>query len=153
MQFVLDHNVDIILLNETMLINTKKFYLPKFFSYFTNIPHNLRHVPFGGTAVFINRRLIHRQIKINNLSNTNTSVHIRRGNSEIHFATVYKSPNTTLQTADFDALLNTPVYTFIVGGLNCKYFLWNTHFMKASGRILAKFFEDHLDTIVSASIS
>lgn len=59
-----------------MLINSKDFKLPNFFSYFTNKPRIPGHTPSRDTAVLINKRFIHHQVLIKILLITNTSVYI-----------------------------------------------------------------------------
>jgi hypothetical protein len=153
LQFVQQHNVDILLLNETHLQNGRNFLLPNFHSYYTNTPRVIGHAPSAGTAILVNRRIIHHQVKIHTSSITNTSIHIRLGNSEMRLVAVYKSPRTLLQTSDLDALLSPNIDTIIAGDLNSKNTSWNSHVTNTSGRTLQSYLDLRLDTSVAAPTS
>jgi len=153
LQFVQEHSIDVLLLNETHLSNNRGFKLPNFISYYTNTPRNGIHSPSAGTAILINRRLIHHRKIIPTTSITNTTVHINLGNSELRLVAVYKSPNTTLLTADLDTLLNTTTDTIIAGDLNSKHGSWNSLVSNSSGRILNNYLDNRQDTTVAAPTS
>lgn len=136
LNFVQEHNICILLLNETHLTNNRHFKLPKFFSYYTNTPRIVGYSPSAGTTILINIHLIHYYINILITSLTNTVVHVNLGNSELRLVAVYKSPNTPFLTSDFDALFNSTTDTIIVGELNSKHCTWNNQITNSSEHIL-----------------
>jgi len=148
--FVLEHKIDILLLNETHLTNSIKLNLPNFYSYYTNKSQTKGHPPSGGTAILINRRIIHHPVKIKTSSMTNTSVHIHLGNEELRLVAVYKNPNTSLQTTDLDALLDTSHKTIIAGDLNAKHLSWNSRINNSSGNKLSRYLDDKLNITVAS---
>lgn len=126
LQFIQEHQIDIIFLNETRLFNGHGFKLPNFHSCYTNTSRIAGHSPSSGTATLANIPLIHHQVQISTDSLTNTSIHIDLGNSEMKLSSVYKSPNIPLLTSDLDSLLNSNSDTIIAGDLNTKYSAWNS---------------------------
>jgi len=83
----------------------------------------------------------------------NTSVHIHLGNQELRLVAVYKSPSTSLQTTDLDALLNTTFNTIIAGDLNAKHLSWNSRVNNPTGHKLSHYLDDKLEITVAFSTS
>lgn len=150
LQFVQEHNIDVLLLNETHLSNTHQFKLPNYFSYYTNKPQVRNKPPAGGTAILINRRLVHHRINVTTNSITNTTIHINTGKSELRLSAVYKSPNTILQTNGIDALLDTQANAIIAGDLNAKHHAWHSRTINEAGRLLSDHLDMRNDTTVAA---
>ena len=150
LQFVQQHKVDILLLNETHLSNGQTFKLPNFHTYCTNTSRATGQSPLAGTAILVNRRIIHHHVKIPTSSITNTTIHIRLGNSEMRLVAVYKSPHISLQTSDLDSLLSSSSDTIIAGDLNSKNTSWNSLVTNPSGRTLQRYLDQRLDTTVAA---
>lgn len=152
LQFVQEHKIDILLLNETHLSNRNYFKLPNFFSYYSNSPQWGNKHPAGGTAILIHRRIVHHRINITTNSINNTTIHINIGNSELRLSAVYKSPKTKIQTIDIDELLNTQANTIIAGDLNAKHHSWNSRIINKAGR-LSDYLDTRNDTTVAAPTS
>jgi Endonuclease/Exonuclease/phosphatase family len=145
--------VDIILLNETHLPNHRTFNLPNFHSYCSNKPQINNQPPAGGTAILVNRNLIHHHTVISTNSIMNTVVHIHTGNSELRLVAAYKSPKTILQTADIDTLLDTPANTIIAGDLNAKHPAWHSRVENSAGKSLFRYANHRTDIAIAAPSS
>lgn len=152
LQFVNEHKIDILLLNETHL-NNSSFKLPNFHAYFTNNHTGARGLTHGGTAVLVHRRFIHHSIKIATSSITNTTVLLQLGNSELRLVAVYKRPKSHLLTTDLDSLLNTDANTIIAGDLNSKHSFWHSRRNNTAGRILSRYIDSRPDLLISAPTS
>jgi len=153
LELVQRKNIDIILLNETHLNNSQQFKLPNYHSYITNRLQRLGNRPWGGTAILINRKIVHHQIKITTSSLENTSIQIQIGNKELRLSAVYKRPDTPLLTSDLDSLLNTSHYVVIAGDLNAKHQFWNSRRHNTAGSTLAKFSDKRRDITIAAPTS
>ena len=153
LELVQRKNIDIILLNETHLNNSQQFKLPNFHSYITNRPQRLGHPAWGGTAILINRKIVHHQIKITTSSIENTSIQIQVGNKELRLSAVYKKPDTLLLTSDLESLLDTSHYVAIAGDLNAKHQSWNSRRQNTAGNTLANFADKRRDITIAAPTS
>jgi len=86
--------VDIILLHETHLSSNRQFNLPNFLSYSNNKPLVNGHPAEGETAVLVNKKFIHHNIKIITTSINNTAIVIKTNDVELTFVSEYKCPGT-----------------------------------------------------------
>lgn len=126
LHFIQEHNIDILLLNETHLSHNTSFKLPNYHSYYTNKKKIPGRPASGGTAILVNKRLIRHSISIQTISVTNTTIHIQLGNSELRLTAIYKRPNDILHTTDLDTLFNSDYPTIVAGDLNCKHRSWHS---------------------------
>ncbi|KAL5241013.1 hypothetical protein ACI65C_008423 [Semiaphis heraclei] len=133
--------------------NSQQFKLPNYHSYITNRPRRLGHPAWGGTAILINRKIVHHQIKITTSSIENTSIQIQIGDKELRLSAVYKKPDSPLLTSDLDSLLNTSHYVVIAGDLNAKHESWNSRRQNTAGNTLAKFLDKRRDLTIAAPTS
>lgn len=127
------------------------FKLYNFHFYYINTPRIMGKYPSSGTAILVNRRLIHHHVYISKTSLTNISIHIHLGNSEIRLVSTYKIPNILLQTSDLDDHLT--IYTIIAGDLNAKNPSWNSRVFNTSGCILQRYLDQRLATSVAVPYS
>ncbi|KAL5240427.1 hypothetical protein ACI65C_007837 [Semiaphis heraclei] len=119
----------------------------------TTTGSNNRHPAWGGTAILINRKIVHHQIKITTSSIENTSIQIQIGDKELRLSAVYKKPDTPLLTSDLDSLLNTSHYVVIAGELNAKHESWNSRRQNTAGNTLVKFLDKRRDLTIAAPTS
>ena len=57
--------IDIILLNETRLTPTTRLHIPNYLTYRNDLPLVRGSPAHGGTAVLIQRRIVHQQVTLN----------------------------------------------------------------------------------------
>lgn len=153
LNLVQEKKVDIILLNETHLSTNKNFKLPNFSTYTTNKIMVNGRPPAGGTAILVNRKFSHIQVKIHTNSITNTTIQMRLGQYDIRIISVYKSPSTPLQTKDIENLLDSQQNVIIAGDLNAKHRSWNSLKNNLAGKTLNKYLNTRTDTTVAAQTS
>lgn len=148
-----EKQIDIILLNETHLTNKEKLSIPNYFSYNTNRAQINNRLPGGGTAIIINRKIIHHQVQINTSSIENTYIRIQIGNTTTRLSSVYKKPTELLQINDIRLLLDTPGNTIIAGDLNAKHNSWNSLTSNVAGNILDQYIQSRNDISIAAPTS
>lgn len=153
LQLAQDQKIDVILLNETHLPTHRQFKLPNYFSYYTNKTQTGNQPPAGGTAILVNRNLIHHSTSVSTSSITNTIAHIHIGNSDLSLISVYKSPGTALDTSDLDALLGISENVIIAGDLNAKHQSWHSRVNNNAGRILSQYINSRYDITIAAPTS
>jgi len=153
LNLVQEKKIDIILMNETHLSTNKEFKLPNFITYTTNKTLVSGRPPAYGTAILINRKFSHIQIKIHTNSITNTTIQMRIGQSDIRIISVYKSPSTPLQTKDIENLLDSHQNVIIAGDLNAKHRSWNSLKNNLAGKTLNKYISTRTDTSVATPTS
>ncbi|CAI6356138.1 unnamed protein product [Macrosiphum euphorbiae] len=131
LQFVQNHKIHIILLNETHLNPKTAFKLPNYHTYRKDRAAPPGQRSAGGTAILVLNRLIHYETIIPTNSIENTTVHIQINHHETRLSAVYKRPGTILQTADIDLLLDTEFPTII-----SKHPAWNSRLANQAGLAL-----------------
>jgi len=153
LNLVQEKKIDIILLNETHLSSNKQFKLPNFITYSTNKRMMNGRPPAGGTAILINRKFSHLQVKILTNSITNTTIQLRLGQYDLRLISVYKSPKSALQIKDIENLLDSHPNVIIAGDLNAKHGAWNSRKNNQAGKILNEYLNTRIDTTVAAPSS
>lgn len=137
--FVHKNNIHIILLGETRSNPKFPIKISNFITYrqdrltIQNKPHA------GGTAILINRNIVHQQMHIPTILDS-TSIQIQLGDTPIQISAVYKSPSTTLLQTDLDALTEQEHF-LIAGDLNAKHSSWLCRKTNRDGRTLLQHME------------
>lgn len=131
-QFIIDHGCDVCLLSETFLKPHLKFKLANLSTYRID-----RDTHGGGVAILVRRGIEHHEIVLPALTSLEAlGVVVQTGVGPLRVITAYKSPKTTLDTADLDLLFHDPIPTILAGDLNSKHPAWNSRITNASGRLL-----------------
>lgn len=136
--FVQNRKVDILLLNETYLTNTRQLKLLNFYTNATNRSQVSNHQPGGETAVQIRRRYIHYQVHIQTNSIKNTKIYLQLKNKEVNLSAVYKKPTELLDPTDIHMTLNTNMNNIIARHLNSKDTIWNSRTTNATRNLLER---------------
>ncbi|GLV46073.1 hypothetical protein CBL_05159 [Carabus blaptoides fortunei] len=132
--FADDHNIDVLLLNETHLRACDNPKIRNYSLYRTN-----RDGAGGGTAIYIRSSLV----SATAVNIEATAVVILTASGPLRLTAVYKSPNKTLLDADLESLLVTGQPTIIAGDLNVKDPSWNSRVTNRSGIKLRDFADTH----------
>lgn len=117
---VLNHNIDIILLNETRLPPTGKLHLSNYHTYRNDLPSRCGRPAHSGTAVLIHLRIFH-QPETLETSIQSSSIRIQTNNLQVLVSAVYKPPNAVLTTNDLDLLTQSAECQILAGDFNSKY--------------------------------
>ena len=126
---------DIILLNETHLKPSARLHIPNFFTYRNDLPPVRGSPAHGGTAVLVNRRIVHQPVTLNTTIQT-SSILVQLNGHEVLISAVYKPPGTLLTTNDLDLLTKSAEWQISAGDFNAKHPLWYSHTTNAAGRVL-----------------
>ena len=126
---------DIILLNETRLHPYTRLHIPNFYTYRNDLPPARGSPAHGGTAVLVNRRIVHQQFTLNTAIQT-SSVVIHLNGHDVLISAVYKPPGALLTTNDLDLLTKSAEWQISAGDFNAKHPLWYSHSTNAAGRVL-----------------
>lgn len=123
--FLLEHNIDIMLISETHF--TKKNYLsiPKYITYDTQHPDGTAH---GGTAIIIKAELKHHENeKYNQKYLQATSVTLQDRTGPLIIAVIYSPPKHTIKQEQYTQFFNTLGSRFIAAGdYNAKHPWWGS---------------------------
>lgn len=137
--FLSQHNVDILLANETHLRGGEHFKLRNMVSYRTD--RQLQQG--GGTAVFLRNSFIHHQEEIPNLTDMEaTAITVSTSMGQITFVATYLRPGNNLTRADLEAVLNLSDVTLVGGDLNAKHPLWHSRQTNPRGNALLSLADD-----------
>ncbi|KAL4085182.1 hypothetical protein QTP88_027041 [Uroleucon formosanum] len=126
---------NIILISETKLKPTSKLHLPNFHTHRTDLPSVRGSPAHGGTAVLVNRRIVHHHTSLRT-DLQSTSVIIKLQDTEILITAVYKPPNQILVPIDLDTLTQTSDWSISAGDLNSKHPLWHSRTTNTAGSTL-----------------
>lgn len=138
--FLLEYDIDIILIGETHLTPNKRFSVKNYSFYRTDGING----PYGGTAIFVKNCIQHHQIPSPELEHMSaTFIQIQYNNHPLLIGAVYYSPNKKFLISELDSITQIS-NNFIIGGdLNAKNVEWNSRITTARGRILAKHSDLH----------
>lgn len=128
--FIQNTKTNIILLNETHLLQSSKFKIPNYHTYRNDLTPKRGSIAHDGTAVLVHRSIVHKHIELN------TSILIKINNIEILVSAVYEPPNAVLSPNDLDILTTSTEWSITAGDLNAKHPLWNSHSTNPVTKIL-----------------
>lgn len=135
--FIIEENLDIVLLSETFL--TCKFTFRKygFIMYRTD-----RTANGGGVAIIIRNNISHRKFVIPHTNTLETvAIQLTIRNQAHTIVSTYKPPNINIDTNEIDKILSLSNNIIIAGDLNCKDQLWYCSRGNRNGRELRKYCE------------
>lgn len=133
--FVNDHNIDIMLINETHLKSSDSPNISQYILYNNNRPISKG----GGTAIYIKHSIPHCELPTANTESMEISsiqVNLKSGPLNLH--SVYYPPNATFYPNDVKKIFNTNTPTIIAGDLNAKHSEWNSIKTNTRGKELKK---------------
>lgn len=149
-QYLTDHQVDILLVQETLLKPCNRD--PRIANY--NVIRNDREGRGGGTLVYYKRSL--HCIPLEPPSLENLEVTICRlgmtGHQPINIASAYLPPSKRILQSDLQALFALGNSTILAGDFNSKHIQWNSHSSSPNGVILESL-QDSLGFDVIAPMS
>lgn len=126
------NEVVIALINETHLTPGQKFKISNHQVYRADRPTR-----GGGTAIIVNRNIQHFEINLPPLTSIEANaVIIKTAAGNLRLISVYKQPQTDLNTADLDSIFSDQIPTILAGDLNCKHPDWNSRITNKNGRLL-----------------
>lgn len=126
---------DIILLNETKLNPSNKLKFNNYLTYRTDNPARKGKPSFGGTAVVVHRRIVHRAVQVDTTIKS-TSIEIALGNDLLRVSAIYKPPGKTLEVSDLRKLTGGCDWFVVAGDLNAKHPLWHSRCVNPAGTTL-----------------
>lgn len=143
--FLSDHDIDILLIQETFLKPSHKFKIPNYLLYRDDRLGRQK----GGTAIAIKKNINHYHLAIDNLTSIEaTGVVILGRDSNLLLVSCYKPPTNRFIPADFDILFSKNIPTLLVGDFNCKSPGWNSRCYNREGRDLENYTITKNDIII-----
>ena len=142
-QFILDHNVDILLLNETRLNSNVKFNI---LGYDSVRKDRVDGSSGGGVMILIKQSVQYTEIPVN--TNSLETVAIKLSNNLI-IISLYNPPTSKIKPNDLNILNNLGNKLLIFGDLNAKNNSWNCKSNNANGRIILDFSFDNMFKIIA----
>ena len=134
-QFLLNNNVDILLVTETHFTKKSFFNIPNFTTYHTTHPDDKAH---GGSAIIIKNKIKHYQethYRTEEIQATNIMVEDCGGN--IMISSVYSPPKHNIKKEMYKQFFKTLGNRFIAGGdYNAKHLHWGSRLVTPKGRQL-----------------
>jgi exonuclease III len=132
---LLNEDIGIVLLNETLLGPKSKLKISQYATYRTDRTQTKR--PSGGTAILIKHSIKHHEIIIPALESLEaTGIQAMLDGKLTTIIAAYKSPRKKLITKDIDILLKLGKRIIIAGDLNCKHTDWHSRLNNTNGKIL-----------------
>lgn len=132
-EFLEEHSIDILLVNETHLTPNKKLSIKNYNIYRNDGPR----APHGGTAVLIKSSLHHRHIPTPSFSNLEgTFIEIPVNHTNLQLGSIYVSPNQQLLDTDLTLLHNMSNNYIHAGDFNAKNICWNSLITTPRGKQL-----------------
>lgn len=136
LHFMKEHNLAIMLITETHLLETDKWNLANMAIYRSDRPGKRRG---GGTAIVIQSNVNHHQLPTPNLKTLEAvQVQVQSALGPLNIVSAYGRPNQKLHTEDISALLQQTTPTIIAGDLNAKHRSWNSRTNNNRGMSLYK---------------
>lgn len=136
--FLIDHSIDICLLNETLITENKTFKIPGY-----NVYKNYK---FRGTAIAIKINIAHYECTPIGFEFIEvTAIKIKLKGSEVAIVSVYNPPRGNFSDKDFKLLFRIAPSVLAVGDLNAKHTAWNSRSVSPMGSKIFRFcFEQNL---------
>lgn len=133
--FIVNQNLDVMLISETHMTNKSFIKVPDFNIYHTQHPNGTAR---GGTAIIIKKNIKHHEIaKVSQKNIQATSVIIDDGHGPLTLSAVYCPPNLSIKKEQFEAFFNSLGHRFIAGGdYNAKHTYWGSRLITPRGRQL-----------------
>ena len=128
--YLKQHNVDVLLIQETHLDRTCTFKIPNYTTY-----RNDRDRHGGGTAVVIRSKIKHQLAILPDCTSLELTA-IQIPDLQTTIISAYKRPSVKLLETDLKNLLKTDVKVIIGGDLNCKHTNWHSTKINTEGRRL-----------------
>ena len=147
-QFIKDHNIDILLIQETHLLPDINFSLQGMTIYRNDRPNSQRPrcktKGWGGTAIAIKHGIPHRPTPTPALSQMEaTIVTVNTSAGECILISTYFKPTATTLEDDLDNLTNLGPQTVLAGDFNAKHKDWNCNVTNTAGRKLKEYLQTH----------
>lgn len=131
-QFLQDHKIDIMLLNETKLTNRDKL---KITGYNTVRKDRQNNIRAGGVAMLIRNEVPYQLI--NTDDNNSTIEHITiKLKDDTYITSVYNQPRNNYSRQDMLKLLDVGQKVLLIGDLNAKHTTWNNRQNNRNGNTL-----------------
>lgn len=135
--FIKIHNLDLLLIQETLLISKDKFLLAGHSIYRTDRPGTTTTRRGGGTAIIINNQIKHHQTQqIDTKSIESTSLEIETSTGKLQISSCYSSPQTKFSAEDIEKHLTSSLPTILAGDFNAKHPAWNSKKTNNRGKAL-----------------
>lgn len=135
--FILDHSIDVALINETWLCEDNRFYNPNFICYRSD-----RVSGYGGVAIVIRKGIIHQQLPhINTEIIESIGVRIKTDKSYVNLIAIYFPGSKSKQImtkfrSDIQLLTSLKEDYFLCGDFNSRHRSWDCLKANAAGNVL-----------------
>jgi exonuclease III len=139
--FLINQQIDIMLISETHFTNKSFLKIPDYVIYNTNHPNGTAR---GGSAVIIRKTIKHHEIDKHNQPYLQaTSVIVEDWSGPITISAVYCPPKFVIQQYEFESFYKMLGNRFIAGGdYNAKHTQWGSRLTTTKGRVLFKTMTD-----------
>jgi endonuclease/exonuclease/phosphatase (EEP) superfamily protein YafD len=151
--FLEEHDIDILLINETWLKPSHRFNIPNY-----TIHRNDRPTKGGGTAILVKSNIEHCSIhlqppaRVTRQAIESTSILVTTKNyGLVKFTSIYIRPQQAPTRLEYDSLLDTinDTPTIIAGDFNAKHPAWNNYKSTPRGELLLQFTQDTQSVIAA----
>ena len=132
--FLAQHNVDIMLLSETLLKSSDKF---KFVNYRTY--KSRRNTSCRGTALLIRNEISHHEIPLSLEQLEATAVIIKIRGENIGIVSLYNSPSIDFYKNDYDKIFRISNTVIAAGDFNSKHTAWGSRQYNIRGNDLLEY--------------
>ena len=134
--FLLQNQIDIMLISETHLTAKSYFSIPRYSFCHTNHPDGKAH---GGMAILIRSAITYsEQLQYATPELQATTIQVKGKQRPINIAAVYCPPRYNLKAPQFNYFFPTLGSCFVAGGdYNWKHTLWGSRLVTTKGRELA----------------
>lgn len=139
--FLHEHNVDILLISETLLKNSWKFKIQNYTTY-----KNRRDDTARGTAVLIKSNISHYEYPLNLDTAEATANVVKIQGNELAIVSIYNSPSLEFHKNNYDKVFKIAPSVISAGDFNSKHTSWGSRANNARGK---KLFEYTLDKNLS----
>ena len=140
--FMKNHAIDIMLINETKVNSNTKFFVPGY-----NVIRKDRFKgQGGGVLIFIHADLKYTEIDINTKSIETVTIKL---NDNIDIASAYNPPQSKLSVEDLDLIFKCSRKVLMFGDLDAKGMSWKYHKGNANGKIFQEFATKNMLVILS----
>ncbi|PNF20480.1 RNA-directed DNA polymerase from mobile element jockey [Cryptotermes secundus] len=138
--FLLNHNIDILLISETHFTTKNFFRIPNYITYTTNHPAGTAR---GGTAIIIKCTIQHNPLNPFTQDYLQaTSIALEGPNGLITISAVYLPPKYTITHDHLTSFYTSLGHKFLAGGdYNAKHTDWGSRLISPRGRTIQNFIE------------
>lgn len=136
-QFLQEHQIDVLLLGETWLTTGSRFTIPNYNTY----RNDRTDQPGGGTAICVKKSISHYLYSSTDGDIENTVIIVKTSKTLLKLIAAYCPPNKRVSRNQLRQLMDGEYPTIMMGDLNAKHVTWGCHTTNTSGRRLLEYID------------